>query len=98
MEHITIQREEFTFGPISQLDVFCRCSLRRDPPYDRVVPGDIVYPMRDRIIKNVADVSNAISIEFSNIQESLSHKGLLKTKMGDIALSPRVGMTSVWEI
>ena len=29
---------------------------------------------------------------------SLSHKGLLKTKMGDIALSPRVGMTSVWEI
>ena len=31
-------------------------------------------------------------------QESLSHKGLLKTKMRDIALSPSVGMTSVWEI
>jgi len=29
---------------------------------------------------------------------SLSHKGLLKTQMGDIALSSGVGMTSVWEI
>ena len=35
---------------------------------------------------------------FNTVDRSLSHKGLLKTKMGDIALSPRVGMTSVWEI
>jgi len=69
MEHIAIQNKKYTFSPINQLDIFCRCQLRKDPPYDRVSVGDLVYPLMDGNIICVVDVSYVISFEFSNIKD-----------------------------
>ena len=69
MEHIAIQNKKYTFGPITQLDIFCRCQNRKDPPYDKVSVGDLVYPLMNGIILCVADVSYVRSFEFSDISE-----------------------------
>ena len=48
--------------------------------------------IRDGLNQNTRQGNNILGLL------SLSHTGLRKTKMGDIAPSPSVGMTSGWEI
>ena len=52
MEHVAIQREEYTFDDLENLRVLCRCSKRKDVSYNRVSDGDVVYLCSDGLIRS----------------------------------------------
>ena len=69
MEHIAIQNKEYTFDSLPTLSILCRCKLRKDPPYDKVTPGDIVYILQDGLIKVKTTVLRVLSKEYDDISE-----------------------------
>jgi len=69
MEHIAIQNKEYTFDPLPTLTILCRCKQRKDPPYEKVATGDIVYILQDGLIRVKATVSRALSKEYDDISE-----------------------------
>lgn len=69
MEHIAIQKKEYTFDDLETFPVLCRCKKRKDVPYNKVLKGDTVYLLSNGLIKVKATVSKVTSKEYDDIGE-----------------------------
>ena len=69
MEHIAIQKPEWTFDNLQTLTVLCRCSVKKIAPYDKVSRGDKVYVKLGEFIRIEATVLDYTQIEYDDINK-----------------------------
>lgn len=69
MEHVAVQKKDRMFIDLKSLDILCRCKSKKDPPFAKVAPGDIVYVAMGSDVRLRTKVRKAESLEFQDVDE-----------------------------